>query len=194
MAYYAVTVPGSVSLPGGVLLRPLDDGDAPALLDAYIRSRDHLRPFDPVRRDSFWTLAGQQSRLDEMVRHMKEGRLLACAMVRGRRVLGCATLNTIVLGPSCSANLGFWVEPAEVGHGLASAAVAALCRIADQEVGLHRIQASTSPSNVASQRVLAKNGFEQWGTAPKYLHINGKWRDSYLFQRILNDRPPNLDS
>ncbi|GII57320.1 hypothetical protein Pth03_57090 [Planotetraspora thailandica] len=185
---------GSASLPGGVLLRPLDVGDARALLDAYIRSREHLHPFDPVRPDSFWTLAGQQSRLDEMVQQMKEGRLLACAMLRDGRVLGCATLNTIVLGPSCSANLGYWVEPAEVGRGLASAAVAALCQIADQELGLHRIQASTSPSNVASQRVLVKNGFEQWGTAPKYLHINGRWQDSYLFQRILNDRPPSFGS
>jgi len=70
------------SLPGGVLLRPLDVGDAPALLDAYIRSREHLRPFDPVRPDSFWTVAGQQSRLDGMVQHMKDGSLLACAMLR----------------------------------------------------------------------------------------------------------------
>ena len=192
--HYAVTMTGSASLPGGVLLRPLDAGDAPALLDAYIRSREHLRPFDPARPDSFWTLAGQQSRLDEMVQQMKMGRLLACAMLRDGRVLGCATLNTIVLGPFCSADLGYWVDPAEVGRGLASAAVAALCQIADQELGLHRIQASTNPLNVASQRVLTKNGFEQWGTAPRYLHINGRWQDSCLFQRILNDRPPSFRS
>jgi [ribosomal protein S5]-alanine N-acetyltransferase len=191
---YAVAMTGSASLSDGVLMRPLYVGDAPALLDAYIRSREHLRPFDPVRPDSFWTLAGQQSRIEEMVQHMKEGRLLACAMLRDGRVLGCATLNTIVLGPFCSANLGYWVDPAEAGRGLASRAVAALCEIADQDLGLHRIQASTSPLNVASQRVLAKNGFEQWGTAPNYLHINGRWQDSYLFQRILNDRPPSLRS
>lgn len=190
MPHYAVAMIGSASLPGDVLLRPLEVGDAPALLDAYIRSRDHLRPFDPVRPDSFWTLAGQQSRLDGMVRQMTEGGLLACAMLRDGRVLGCATLNAIVFGPFCSAGLGYWVDPAEVGRGLASAAVAALCRIADQELGLHRIQASTSRLNLASQRVLAKNGFEQCGTAPKYLHVNGGWQDSHLFQRILNDRPP----
>jgi [ribosomal protein S5]-alanine N-acetyltransferase len=192
--HYAVMMTGPTTLLGGVLLRPLDVGDAPALLDAYTRSREHLRPFDPVRPDSFWTLAGQQSRLDAMMQQMKEGGLLACAMLRDSRVLGCATLNTIVLGPFCSANLGYWVEPAEVGRGLASAAVAALCQIADQELGLHRIQASTSPLNVASQRVLAKNGFEQLGTAPNYIHINGKWQESHLFQRILNDRPPSFRS
>ena len=183
---------GSVSLPGGVLLRPLVAGDAAALLDAYLHSREHLLPFEPVRPASFWTLAGQQARLDTMVQQMAQGGQLACAMLRDGRVLGCATLNTIVLGPFCSANLGYWVVHSEVGRGLASAAVAALCRIADQQIGLHRIQASTSPDNVASQRVLAKNGFDQFGTAPHYLHINGRWQDSHLFQRILNDRPPDV--
>ena len=41
--------------------------------------------------------------------------------------------------------------------------------------------------NTASQRVLAKCGFEQFGFAPKYLHINGAWRDHRMFQRILFD-------
>ncbi|WP_326554248.1 GNAT family N-acetyltransferase [Micromonospora sp. NBC_01813] len=181
----------SVSLPGGVLLRPMVVGDAAALLDAYLSSREHLRPFEPVRPASFWTLAGQQARLDTMVAETAQGRQLACVMLRDGRVLGCATLNTIVRGPFCSADLGYWVVHSEVGRGLASAAAAALCRIADQEMGLHRIQASTNPDNLASQRVLAKNGFEQFGTARNYLHINGRWRDAHLFQRILNDRPPD---
>jgi ribosomal-protein-alanine N-acetyltransferase len=180
----------SALLPGGVLLRPLNSGDAPALLDAYVRNREHLRPFDPQRPDSFWTLDGQRRQLDSLMRQQKEGTLLACAMQRDDLVVGCATLNTIVFGPLCSANLGYWVDVAEVGRGLASAAVGALCRVADRDLGLHRIQASTNPANVASQRVLTKNGFEQFGTARNYLYINGRWQDSHLFQRILNDRPP----
>jgi [ribosomal protein S5]-alanine N-acetyltransferase len=187
---YAATMIASAVLPGGVLLRPLNSGDAPALLDAYVRNREHLRPFDPERPDSFWTLDGQRRRLDSLIQQQEEGTLLACAMQRDDLVVGCATLNTIVFGPLCSADLGYWVDVAEVGRGLASAAVGALCRIADRELGLHRIQASTNPANVASQRVLTKNGFEQFGTARKYLYINGRWQDSHLFQRILNDRPP----
>lgn len=180
----------SAALPGGVLLRPLTIGDAPALLDAYVRNREHLRPFDPERPDSFWTLDGQHRRLDSQMQQQAEGTLLACAMQRDALIVGCAFLNTIAYGPLCSANLGYWVDAAEVGRGLASAAVGALCRIADLDLGLHRVQASTNPANVASQRVLTKNGFEQFGTARNYLYINGRWRDSHLFQRILNDRPP----
>jgi len=187
---YAATMISHAVLPGGVLLRPLDGSDAPALLDAYLRNREHLRPFDPERPDSFWTLEGQRRRLDSLLRQQAEGTVLGCAMLRDDLVVGCATLNTIEFGPLCSASLGYWVDVAEVGRGLASAAAGALCRIADQDLGLHRIQASTSRANVASQRVLTKNGFEQFGTARDYLHINGGWQDSHLFERILNDRPP----
>lgn len=44
LAIYAARMIASVVLPGGVLLRPLNSGDAPALLDAYVRNREHLRP------------------------------------------------------------------------------------------------------------------------------------------------------
>jgi [ribosomal protein S5]-alanine N-acetyltransferase len=181
----------AVPLADGVLLRPLTVDDAAALLDAYLRSRDHLLPFEPVRPASFWTLAGQRARLETMVLQMAQGRQLACVMLRDGGVLGCATLNEIVLGPFRSASLGYWVAPTETGRGLATRAVAALCRVADQEIGLHRIQASTNLGNVASQRVLTKSGFERFGTARDYLHINGRWQDAHLYQRILNDRPPS---
>lgn len=172
-------------------MRPLNGGDAPALLDAYLRNREHLRPFDPARPDSFWTLDGQRGRLDELVRQQEEGTLLPCVMLRGDLVVGCVTLNSIAFGSLCSASLGYWVDVAEVGRGLASAAVDAICRIADRDLDLHRVQASTSRANVASQRVLTKNGFAQYGTAREYLYINGRWQDSHLFERILNDRPPS---
>ncbi|WP_041289441.1 GNAT family N-acetyltransferase [Kribbella flavida] len=49
--------------------------------------------------------------------------------------------------------------------------------------------ASTNTHNTASHRVLAKNGFEQHGSARNHLHIIGPWDDADLYQRILNNRP-----
>jgi ribosomal-protein-alanine N-acetyltransferase len=182
----------TIALPAGAFLRLLEPGDAPALLDAYLRNREHLNPFEPVRPDSFWTLDGQKSRLDDLIQRQASGTVLAATMLRDGRILGCATLDTIVRGALCSASVGYWVDAREVKQGLAGAAVAALCRIADEELALHRLSASTSPTNLASQRVLVKNGFEEFGLARNYLHIDGRWQDSLLFQRILNDRPPGL--
>jgi ribosomal-protein-alanine N-acetyltransferase len=43
--------------------------------------------------------------------------------------------------------------------------------------------------NSASQRVLARNGFVQYGLAPRYLEIAGRWQDHLMFQRLRDDPP-----
>lgn len=52
-------------------------------------------------------------------------------------------------------------------------------------LGLHRLQAETLVHNIASQRVLEKNGFSRYGMAPEYLKIDGAWQDHLMYQRIL---------
>jgi ribosomal-protein-alanine N-acetyltransferase len=70
------------------------------------------------------------------------------------------------------------------GRGYASEAVAAMLRLAFDELRLHRVQAETLRHNVRSQRVLAKNGFEHIGMAPRLMRIAGEWQDHDLFQRL----------
>jgi ribosomal-protein-alanine N-acetyltransferase len=111
-------------------------------------------------------------------------------LVLGQEVVGTVTLSNVALGPFRSANLGYWVDAQHVGHGLATVAVRAACQAADEQLGLHRVEAGTVIANLASQRVLAKCGFALIGTAPGYLHIDGQWRDHVLFQKVLNSRCP----
>jgi ribosomal-protein-alanine N-acetyltransferase len=180
----------AVELTAGVHLRPLAEGDAPALLDAYERNREHLAPYEPARPDSFYTVEGQQERLDLLLKQFAAGEGLPCAMFRDGRIVGNATLREIVYGPVCQASLGYWVAAEVLRQGVASAAVAAICRIADDELDLHRIEAGTAPGNEASQGVLRRNGFEKYGYAHQHLYIGGRWGDAVLFEKILNDRPP----
>ena len=176
-------------LRDGIVLRPLELGDAAALADAYRRNRDQLSPVEPTRDESFYTAAEQEARLGRIVQRQHDGVQRSYVMVRDSCIVGTANVQNIVRGALCSADVGYWVDIDEAGRGLATATVAALCRIADTELDLHRLAASTSPDNLASQRVLAKNGFAEYGYVTDYLFIAGAWRDSRLFQRILNDRP-----
>lgn len=131
----------------------------------------------------FATAAGQAARL-------AEPGSARWVVTDGDLVIGRADLSGIVLGPFRSASLGYWIDAGYVGRGLARRAVREVCRAARDELGLHRLDAGTLLDNHASQRVLAACGFERYGTAPEYLHINGRWRDHHLFQRILHDGPP----
>ncbi len=177
-------------LPGGVVLRPAAEDDAEALLAAYLHNREHLRPWDPRRGEDFYTVEGQRDRLREQLAEQETGRTALWVLTDGPRIVGVITLSGIRHGPSCSGKLGYWIDVDHAGKGLASAAVEAVARYADEQAGLHRLEAGTLLHNTGSQRVLEKCGFEPYGVAPRYLHINGEWQDVRLFQRILNDRPP----
>ncbi|MEU4061293.1 GNAT family protein [Streptomyces wedmorensis] len=167
---------------GGVRVRVAGAGDAGELAAALVRNRRYMRPREPYRAEGYYTAEAQAERLADGA-----ARWFA---VDGERIVGAAILSGIVLGPLCSASLGYWVAEAYTGRGVASALVAEVCRAAREELGLHRIEAGTMLDNFASQRVLEKSGFTRIGTAPKFLHIDGEWRDHHLFQLLLHDDPP----
>jgi ribosomal-protein-alanine N-acetyltransferase len=94
------------------------------------------------------------------------------------------SVSNVVRGVFQSANLGYWVAEGVNGCGVGTRAVGEVCRWAFGDGGLHRLEAGTLLDNLASQRVLEKNGFERIGVARNYLHIAGNWRDHMLFQRL----------
>ncbi|MEU8886937.1 GNAT family N-acetyltransferase [Streptomyces sp. NPDC048442] len=169
----------------GIELRPAALTDADALAAAYRRNREHLRPWEPRRPESFFTAEGQAERLGALCADRDAGRAVAWVLADGEQVIGTFNLTNVVLGPFRSASLGYWVDVSYVGRGLATAAVRRVCEAARDETGLHRVEAATMLANTGSQRVLAKCGFEEIGVAGRYLHIDGAWRDHRVFQRVL---------
>lgn len=173
-----------------VRLRPAAMADAASLAGALARSRAYMRPWEPVRPDAFYTEEGQRERLSGLLADRAAGRSMPWVLSDEQdRAIGAFTLNAIVLGPFRSAVLGYWVDVGYAGRGLATAAVRLICDLARDELRLHRIEAGTVLHNTASQRVLAKCGFEQFAVAPRFMHIDGEWRDHRLFQRLLHDGP-----
>ncbi|MCF3118681.1 GNAT family N-acetyltransferase [Streptomyces arenae] len=182
-------ISGVVTLTADVVIRPVTSDDAAALARAYRRNRAHLDPWDPARPEAFFTAEGRAERVRAQPADGRAGRSAHWVLVSGGEIVGHTALSNIVLGPVRSANLGYWIDAERQGQGLASAAALHACAAADARLGLHRVEAGTLLHNTASQRVLTKCGFEEYGLAPGYLYVNGAWRDHRLFQKILNDRP-----
>ncbi len=167
-----------------VELLPVQPSDAEALATLYVRQREFLMPYEPDRPDGFYTIAGQRTELEHSVaQRQADLRHRFLIMLDGWPV-GALSISNLVRGPFQSANLGYWVAQEVNGRGVGTRAVAAACEWAFGIGGLHRLEAGTLTDNVASQRVLEKNGFERIGIAPRYLKIAGAWRDHILFQRI----------
>lgn len=171
----------------GVVLRMLRPDDAVSLASAFVRNREHLEHWDPVRPPAFFTAQGQAVEIDRALQACLAGVALPLVLASGDAIVGRVNLTGITRGAFESAALGYWIDAALAGRGIMSATVAESLRLARDELGLHRLEASTLPENAASQAVLRRNGFVQIGAAPRYLRIAGRWQDHLLFQRILDD-------
>lgn len=167
--------------------RLLTVGDAPALAELLTANRAFLTPWEPTREDSFFTAAGQDVRTRALLTAKGYGTALPLVILDDGEIAGCLTLSGITRGAFQSASLGYWVDAARNGRGLATAAVGEAVTRAFTDLGLHRVEAQTLPHNTASQRVLARNGFTEYGRAPSYLRIDGEWREHVLFQRIAEE-------
>ena len=174
--------------PEGYEIVELTAAHAPAMAAAYSRNREHLAPWDPRREVDFYTVEGQTTSVAGQLAAVRAGHMVAWVLEHDGEVVGRVNLNNVVLGALRSAAVGYWVDAEHQGRGLATSAVEFACARA-RERGLHRVEAGTLLHNTASQRVLERCGFETYGMAPKFLFIDGAWRDHRLFQRILHDDP-----
>jgi len=73
------------------------------------------------------------------------------------------------------------------GRGIMPRAVAMVIDHCFFVVGLHRIEISIRPENAASVRVVEKLGIPEVGYSPRYLHIDGAWRDHRMFAITVED-------
>jgi ribosomal-protein-alanine N-acetyltransferase len=163
-----------------VTIRPVKPEDAAELAALYAANRDFLAPFEPVRAEDFFTADGQRERLQVQL----DGGTHPFAIVDEGAIAGTISIFHIMRESLQSCTVGYWIDQARNGRGLATGAVEGIVAYAFDELELHRVEAGTLLDNVASQRVLEKAGFERIGIARRFLRINGDWRDFVLFQRV----------
>jgi len=168
-------------------IRVVSADDAEAFAELLTRNRAFLAPWDPVRDDAYFTVDGQRDLLAQCLRRLRQGIDWPGVITVDGAPVGRVNLNNLIRGAFCSADLGYWVDQAHTGRGVATAAVAAVVRLAFTELDLHRVQAGTLLHNRGSQKVLERNGFTRVGVAPRYLNIAGRWQDHLLFQRLADE-------
>ena len=93
------------------------------------------------------------------------------------QVVGIINLNEIVMGAFRSAYLGYYGMLSFARTGLMTEALRAAVNYAFNDLGLHRLEANIQPDNLASIALVRRVGFKQEGFSPRYLRINGEWRD-----------------
>ena len=81
--------------------------------------------------------------------------------------------------------IGYWIAARSRGRGVCTRALRLLARHALEDRGLQRVDLTTDPDNIASQRVAEKVGFQREGVLRAHLrHPDGRVRDSVMFSLL----------
>ena len=105
------------------------------------------------------------------------------------RFVGQVTVNNIVRGSAQFASVGYWLDRDFAGRGVMPRAVAMVIDHCFFAAGLHRIEVAIRPENSNSLRVVEKLGIREVGYAPRFLHIDGAWRDHRIYAITVEECP-----
>lgn len=85
------------------------------------------------------------------------------------------------------ANIGYFLHRKHWGKGVATACAEAVIRFGFDYLKLERIYSEVEVNNVASWRVLEKNGFTREGTLRHCFMLNDGIHDCYLYGKLSTD-------
>jgi ribosomal-protein-alanine N-acetyltransferase len=163
-----------------VRLRLVRMKDVKALEKALLGNRSWLRPWEatnPHAPNSF-DIRGM---VRSLLRAVDDHTGLPFVIEHEGQIVGQINVANILHGSVSSAVIGYWVVPEVAGKGITPTAVALVSDYLYNVVGLHRIEIDIRPENSASLRVVQKLGFRYEGLKQRYIHINGAWRDHFIF-------------
>lgn len=80
-----------------------------------------------------------------------------------------------------NAELGYWIAQKYWGLGIATSAIKLIVEYGFKEFDINRIFARQFGYNIASQKVLEKNGFELEATLTNTIYKNGQYTDELIF-------------
>jgi phosphinothricin acetyltransferase len=166
--------PAPAGVPGGVLVRPMDQRDATQVLAIYQAGLD-------TGQASFETAAPSWEEFD-------------AARLPGHRHVAADTVTGDVLGWVAASAVSsrcvyagviedsVYVHPARHGRGIGAALLGALIR-SSEEAGIWTIQSGVFPENTASLRLHERAGFRVVGVRERVGRHYGRWRDTVLIER-----------
>jgi [ribosomal protein S5]-alanine N-acetyltransferase len=176
---------------GDVKLRVAKMRDSKALERLLLSNRDWLRPWEatnPSAPNSFDVKAN----LRGLLRQLDDQSGIPFVIEVQGVVQGQLNVANILYGSVSSAVLGYWIAPEVAGRGVTPTAVALVTDYLMNQLGLHRVEIDVRPENQASLRVIEKLGFRYEGLKQRYIHINGDWRDHFVFALTKEEIPEGL--
>ena len=154
-----------------ICIEELQRSDAVNLLEFELENRVFFEETVPTRGDEYYTPGIFNKRLEALLDEQLQG-ISRFYLIKNmeQRIVG--RINVVDYDKNLkSCQLGYRIGKEHTGKGMASKALALLlASLVDTNIEI--IQAKTTTNNIASQKVLEKNGFEKVDTTGEPIEIN----------------------
>ena len=176
---------------GEVNLRLVKMKDAKQLERLILGNREWLRPWEatnPQGPTSF-DIKGQ---VRGLLKQFKDDQGFPFVIEYRGEVVGQLNVSNVVFGSLSSAFVGYWIAPNFAGKEITPTAVALAIDYLLHIVGLHRVEICIRPENHASLRIVEKLGLRHEGLKERFIHINGDWRNHFVFAVTQDEVPQGI--
>jgi ribosomal-protein-alanine N-acetyltransferase len=145
---------------------------------AFFESHINARP------DAFYAPGGVSAAVHAAIEAARSGSGYQF-LLRGRtgELVARVNLSRVRREHFHSAELGYRVGELQGGRGYATEAVRLALEYAFAVARLRRVEATATPGNAASVKVLQRNGFTQFGRSTRSFQLAGTWHDLLHFER-----------
>jgi ribosomal-protein-alanine N-acetyltransferase len=152
-------------------------------------SRDFLTPWEPDWQEDELSRSSFRRRLQRQAEDIARDETYPFFIfeLQTQVLMGGITLGQVRRGIAQAGTIGYWMAKDHANKGHMTRAVRALVDYGFSRLRLHRIEAACLPHNLASMRLLERNGFRKEGLARSYLRINGQWQDHVLYGLLDGD-------
>jgi ribosomal-protein-alanine N-acetyltransferase len=156
----------------------------------YQQVGDARRFFEILNSPNFYyfpakpkTIKEEREFLQKNAALRQSGEQLNYSILLNSKVVGATGIH-IDPRRNYSGEIGYFVDEAYWGRGIACEAVRQLEEIAFNELGIVRIEINMLKQNKASERVAIKCGYRKEGIGRKKLQLNGEYLDCYVYSKV----------
>jgi RimJ/RimL family protein N-acetyltransferase len=134
-----------------------------------------------VTKHMMWNGYTSRSEAESFFANVVEKHPWFKAVCLGDKVVGSIMLDKGKGAHSCKAELGYVIARKYWGNGLATQAIHLAIQYGFKDLDIERIEAYVDPANIASQRVLKKNGFTKEGLLRNFIVQKGILKDRFIY-------------
>ena len=157
--------------------------DTHALLAFELDNRAHFETWVTARAGSYYSAQAVAAMIEQARREREADQSYQFLAKLDGQIVGRVNLTAVTRPCFNKAQLGYRIGAQFGGRGYASRLVALLLEQAFGPLELWRLEATVRLPNLASAKVLRRNGFHQYGRSEQAMYFDGAWCDLLYFER-----------